>query len=106
MGEGAEQTFEPDPEGYAGEAFRASNVARFLALVLTLTLYAYLLPKLGFLVATTALCWATLMLFGRHPLRSLVEAAVAAFFVHLCFTRGLGVPLPEAQLQLLRGLGL
>ncbi len=89
----------------AQERFEAANVARFAALVAALALYAYLLPKIGFLLATAALCWATLMLAGRHPLRSLAEAAIASFFVFFCFTHGLGVPLPGAQFTLLRGLG-
>lgn len=101
-GGGASAADDIDP---AQERFEAANVAKFAALVAALTLYAYLLPKIGFLLATAALCWATLMLAGRHPLRSLAEAAMASFFVFFCFTHGLGVPLPAAQPMLLRSLG-
>ncbi len=88
------------------QGFEAANVGRFLLLVLSLTLYATLLPTLGFLVATSALCWASLMLFGRPALRSLIEAVVGTVLVQIAFTHGLGVPLPETTVALLRGLGL
>ena len=90
----------------SGEPFRAGQVLRFALLVLALTLYAYLLTTLGFLVATTALCWAALAMLGRPPLRALIEAAVGAFLVRFAFTHGLGVPLPEAHIGLLSSLGL
>ncbi len=44
-------------------------------------------------------------LLQRRPLRALIEAVVAALLVRYAFTAGLGVPLPEAQLQLLERLG-
>ena len=92
--------------GQTEGSFRAAQLLRFVLFVLALTLYAYLLPSLGFLAATTALCWAALVLLGRHPLRALIEAAVGAFLVRFAFTYGLGVPLPEARIGLLSSLGL
>ena len=88
------------------QRFEAANVVRFLLLVLSLTLYATLLPTLGFLVATSALCWASLVLFGRAPLRSFIEAVTGSVLVKIAFTQGLGVPLPEPTIALLRSLGL
>lgn len=90
----------------AAEPIRAVNVLKVVAMGGVLVAYAYFMPVLGFLLATTALCWATLTLLGRHPLRAALEAGVAAFAVRYAFTQGLGVPLPEAQLAFLRGLGL
>jgi hypothetical protein len=81
------------------------SIARFLLLCAALFAYAWLLPLLGFAIATAALCWATLVLLRRRPLRALIEAVVAALLVRYAFTAGLGVPLPEAQLPFLERLG-
>jgi Tripartite tricarboxylate transporter TctB family len=80
------------------------SIARFLLLSVVLLGYAWFLPLLGFLVATAGLCWATLVLLGRRPLRALLEAVIGAVLVRYAFTAGLGVPLPETQLPLLRFL--
>jgi len=80
------------------------SIVRFLLLSAVLLGYAWLLPVLGFLVATTGLCWATLVLLGRRPLRALLEAVIAAVLVRYAFTAGLGVPLPETQLSFLHFL--
>ena len=42
---------------------------------------------------------------ARQPFRALIEAVVATLLVRYAFTAGLGVPLPEAQLQFLERLG-
>ena len=85
---------------------RSPQVVKLLLMGLALAGYAVLLPVLGFLVATAALCWVTMMLLGRGALRSLVEAVVAALIVRYVFTHGLGVPLPEPQVEILRFLRL
>jgi Tripartite tricarboxylate transporter TctB family len=81
------------------------SIARFLLLSVVLFAYAWLLPLLGFAIATAALCWTTLVLLRRRPLRALIEAVAAALLVRYAFTAGLGVPLPEAQLRFLEQLG-
>ncbi len=101
----------PEPLAVAADtapeaSIRGVDAMRFVLMGGVLFAYAIFLPSLGFLVATTALCWATLMLLGRHPQRALFEALAAAFLVRFAFTAGLGVPLPQAQFEILRGLGL
>jgi hypothetical protein len=81
------------------------SIARFLLLCAALFAYAWLLPLLGFAIATAGLCWAALVLLRRQPFRALIEAVVATLLVRYAFTAGLGVPLPEAQLQFLERLG-
>ena len=88
------------------QPIRWPQMAKFLLMGLALAAYAVLLPILGFLVATAALCWATMVLLGRGALRSLVEAVIAALLVRYVFTHGLGVPLPEPQVEILRFLRL
>ena len=90
----------------AGADIDPWSIARFLLLCTALFAYAWLLPLLGFAIATAGLCWATLVLLQRRPLRALIEAAVATLLVRYAFTAGLGVPLPETQLQFLERLGL
>ena len=82
------------------------SVLMFAAMAATLFGFAWALPQIGFLLATTLLCWITLILLGRSPVRAFIEASVAAIIVRYAFTAGLGVPLPQAQIDLLRVLGL
>jgi hypothetical protein len=81
------------------------SIVRFVLLTCVLLGYAWFLPILGFFFATSLLCWATLTLLGRHPFRALVEAVIAAFLLRYAFTAGLGVPLPQGQLEILRIFG-
>jgi len=93
------------------EADRASpaqltSVVRFVALSLAQFAYAYLLPLLGFVIATTCLAFALLVILGRRPVRSLIEAVVAVTLLYLAFASGLGVVLPMSTIPWLANLGL
>jgi hypothetical protein len=89
-----------------GPAATRSGMLRFVLLTVTLLAYVYLLPLLGFVIATSGLSWAALMFLGRHPGRALVEAAIAVILLHYVFTVGLGVPLPQPQLHFLRAFSV
>jgi Tripartite tricarboxylate transporter TctB family len=108
MPEGAHALAQAIAADHASPAPAAArrHPARFLLMVVALAAYAWLLPVAGFLIATSALCWTTLVLLGRPPLRALIEAVVAALVVRYCFTAGLGVPLPEPRLTWLQALNL
>jgi len=84
---------------------KASTV-RFFLLAVSLFGYALLLEPLGFMVATVALAWSAMVLLGRRPLWSFVEAVVAIFLAHLLFSNLLGVNLPTASLAPLASLHL
>lgn len=73
------------------------SVLRELALILAaLAGYALLLPRLGFVVATTGLLTAGFAhARGRRPL---VPAVIYALLVYLLFTRLLGLRLPAGIL--------
>lgn len=72
-------------------------VLRELALILVaLAGYALLLPRLGFVIATTALLTAGFAHAGGR--RPLVPAVIYALLVHLLFTRLLGLRLPTGVL--------
>lgn len=86
-------------------ADRASTI-RFILLAVSLFGYALLLEPLGFTVATAALAWCAMVLLGRRPLRSLVEAVVAVVIAHLLFSGLLDVNLPDASVAPLTSLHL
>lgn len=96
----------PESATEGEEPIRLVNAAKVLAMGVALTAYAALMPTVGFLVATALLCTITLILVGRPPVRSLLEAVIAAIIIRYAFERGLGVPLPDAQLAFLAALGL
>jgi hypothetical protein len=58
------------------------------------------------MVATTLLAWSAMVLLGRRPGRSLVDAVVAIVVAHLLFSSLLGVNLPDASLAPLAALHL
>lgn len=80
------------------------TVLRFVLLAAALFAYGALIEHLGFLVATTALCWAAMTLLGRKPLRSLLESAVAILIAYFVFSHLLGVNLPAADIAPLAAL--
>lgn len=82
------------------------SLIRFALLSAAMFGYALLLEPLGFLVSTTALAWAALVLLGRNPWRSLVEAVIAIVAAQLLFGNFLGVNLPSASLAPLAALHL
>jgi Tripartite tricarboxylate transporter TctB family len=88
--------------GAEGRRIEPWNALRFVSLSGALLGYALLLEWLGFLAATTALCWATLVILHRPPLRAFLESLVAAVLVRTAFSTLLGVPLPTSQIELLR----
>jgi putative tricarboxylic transport membrane protein len=87
------------------EADKAGTI-RFFLLAASLFGYALLLEPLGFMVATTLLAWSAMVLLGRRPGRSLVDAVVAIVVAHLLFSSLLGVNLPDASLAPLAALHL
>jgi hypothetical protein len=82
------------PEADAGP----SDLGRFVLVFVALFAFALVLDRVGFTIATAALVWAVLTILQRHPLRALIEAAVAAIALDYAFGNLLGVFLPGPSL--------
>jgi putative tricarboxylic transport membrane protein len=66
-----------------------------------LVAYAYILQPVGYLLATTALVWATSRVMGsRSWLRDLIVAIGLTVVVYFVFSRALGIYLPPGVLPL------
>ena len=86
-------------------AASSSGPIRFALLAGSLFIYAFILEPLGFFLATCALSWLTLVLFGRRPLRALLESIAAMLMLRYAFVGLLGVQLPYSDIAFLNGIG-
>jgi putative tricarboxylic transport membrane protein len=95
--ENAEANFFPDRQG----------VIRVATIVAALVLFVFLLHPLGFRLTMLAFLLFMLVVLGRQNLVVTgVVAVVGSFGVYYAFHNWLGVPLPAAGMDVLRGLGL
>jgi putative tricarboxylic transport membrane protein len=78
------------------------GVPRSVLLATALLAYAFLIPWLGFLVATVLALWATALLFDGRPVRGMAAALLVSVGLWLLFERALGIYLPVGMLW---GLG-
>lgn len=85
----------PDPEP-AWPAFR--NLAEVFFTVAVLFLYAALLPKLGFVIATILATAYLTWRLGSRPLMSLVTGICTAFGIYVVFHLVLGLSLAKGPL--------
>lgn len=83
-----------------------SGALRFAALMATIFAYGLLLEPVGFFVATVGLTFMSLVLLGRSPRRSMLEAVIAILVAWLVFGQLLGVNLPRATFAPLSDFGL
>lgn len=95
----------PRPEAGEEPAAQWGGYLRFAAMSASMFVYALVLERAGFLLATTFLAFMALWLLGRRPLRALVEAVVAVVVLRFAFGHLLGVPLPPSAIPLFAGLG-
>ncbi len=98
---------EADGEDEVGEvgddrALRWMGFPRSLLLATALLAYAFLIPWLGFLLATVLALWVTALLFEGRPIRGMAAAMVFSVGLWLLFERALGIYLPVGMLW---GLG-
>ncbi len=92
-----------DPERFESER---GGLRRIAAVLLALVAFGALLVPLGFDLSMLALLLFLFFAFDRgHPLIKLVIALAGSFGVHFVFERFLRVPLPNASIDFLRGLG-
>lgn len=82
------------------------TILRFSALAASLFIYGFIIEQIGFVLSTVALCWVAMVVLGRPPLRSLVEAGIAIVATRILFADLLGVLLPTARIPFLASMGL
>jgi putative tricarboxylic transport membrane protein len=71
-----------------------THLARALAVLAAMALYALLSPALGFLLTALALLLALFKVFGVPTARAVIIAALATILIHTLFYKFMRVPLP------------
>ncbi len=71
--------------------------------VITLLIYSLIFEPLGFVIATTLMCFAIGLLFAGNPIRSLIFSVVISIALYALFDMALDVILPLGLLSGIMG---